>query len=252
MENVTMTAEERREFEAYRAEKAKKEAAARRKQQRADYAGMVDDELCTTLPILKELSEQIKVVKGTVFGNFEAILKMKSDVLGLTKEMQHSHTFTSSDSRFRLTLGVNTIDSYRDTVEDGIAMVKAYIQSLAKDDTSKALVNAVLRLLSRDQSGNIKASRVLQLRKMAQETGDLLVERGSIVIGNTDSQIAESVLVAMRGEWKECPLIGGEVKKILGGQVDVMWRGEVKKMLEACGLDVQKVSISEDNIITVE
>ncbi len=84
------------------------------------------------------------------------------------------------------------------------------------------------------------------------ETGDLLVERGSIVIGNTDSQIAESVLVAMRGEWKECPLIGGEVKKILGGQVDVMWRGEVKKMLEACGLDVQKVSISEDNIITVE
>lgn len=172
MENVSMTAEERREFEAYRAEKAKKEAAARRKQQRADYAGMVDDELCTTLPILKELSEQIKVVKDTVFGNFDAILKMKSDVLGLTKEMQHSHTFTSSDSRFRLTLGVNTIDSYRDTVENGIAMVKAYIESLAKDETSKALVNAVLRLLSRDQSGNIKASRVLQLRKMAQETGD--------------------------------------------------------------------------------
>ena len=72
----------------------------------------------------------------------------------------------------RLTLGVNTIDGYRDTVEDGIAMVKAYIESLAKDETSKALVNAVLRLLSRDQSGNIKASRVLQLRKMAEETGN--------------------------------------------------------------------------------
>lgn len=84
------------------------------------------------------------------------------------------------------------------------------------------------------------------------ESGDLLVEHGSVVIGDTDSQIVEGVLVAMRGEWKESPLIGGEVKKMLGGQVDVMWRGEVKKMLEACGLDVQKVSISEDNIITVE
>ena len=84
------------------------------------------------------------------------------------------------------------------------------------------------------------------------ESGDLLVQRGSVVIGDTDSQIAESVLVSMRGEWKEWPLIGGEVKKMLGGQVDVMWRGEVKKMLEACGLDGQKVSISEDNIITVE
>lgn len=172
MENVTMTAEERREFEAYRAEKQKKEAAERRKQQRTDYAAMVDDEVRTTLPVLQELSEQIKTVKNTVFGNFDAILKVKSEVLGLTKDDQRSHTFTTSDSKLRLTLGVNTIDGYRDTVEDGIAMVKAYIESLARDETSKALVNAVLRLLSRDQSGNIKASRVLQLRKMAEETGD--------------------------------------------------------------------------------
>ena len=167
-----MTAEERREFEAYRAEKQKKEAAERRKQQRTDYAAMVDDEVRTTLPVLRELSEQIKTVKNTVFSNFDAILKMKSEVLGLTKDDQRSHTFTTSDSKFRLTLGVNTVDGYRDTVEDGIAMVKNYIQSLAKDETSKALVNAVLRLLSRDGQGNIKASRVLQLRKMAAETGD--------------------------------------------------------------------------------
>lgn len=167
-----MTADERREFEAYRAEKQKKEAAERRKQQRTDYAAMVDDEVRTTLPVLRELSEQIKTVKSTVFGNFDAILRMKSEVLGLTKDDQRSHTFTTSDSKLRLTLGVNTIDGYRDTVEDGIAMVKAYIESLAKDETSKALVNAVLRLLSRDQSGNIKASRVLQLRKMAEETGN--------------------------------------------------------------------------------
>lgn len=133
---------------------------------------MVDDEVRTTLPVLRELSEQIKTVKSTVFGNFDAILRMKSEVLGLTKDDQRSHTFTTSDSKFRLTLGVNTVDGYRDTVEDGIAMVKGYIQSLAKDETSKALVNAVLRLLSRDGQGNIKASRVLQLRKMAEETGD--------------------------------------------------------------------------------
>lgn len=167
-----MTADERREFEAYRAEKQKKEAAERRKQQRTDYAAMVDDEVRTTLPVLRELSEQIKTVKSTVFGNFDAILRMKSEVLGLTKDDQRSHMFTTSDSKFRLTLGVNTVDGYRDTVEDGIAMVKGYIQSLAKDETSKALVNAVLRLLSRDGQGNIKASRVLQLRKMAEETGD--------------------------------------------------------------------------------
>lgn len=84
------------------------------------------------------------------------------------------------------------------------------------------------------------------------ESGDLLVRNGSLAIGDTDSQIAESVLVAMRGEWKEWPLIGGEVTTMLGGHVDVMWRSQVKKMLEACGLEVQRVSIAEDNTITVE
>lgn len=39
---------------------------------------------------------------------------------------------------------------------------------------------------------------------------------------------------------------------MLGGEADVMWRGQVKKMLEACGLDVQKVSVTEGNIIIVE
>lgn len=172
MEQVEMTAEERQEFEAYRAEKEKKRQEAERRQQRADYAGLVDDEVRTTIPQLRELSEQIKAVKETVFGNFGAILKMKSEVLGLTRDDQRSHTFTTSDSRLRLTLGVNCIDGYRDTVEDGIAMVTAYIESLAVDATSKSLVNAVLRLLSRDGQGNIKASRVLQLRKMAEDSGD--------------------------------------------------------------------------------
>ena len=118
------------------------------------------------------MSEALKTVKDTIFGNFDAVLKMKSEILGLTRDDQRSHTFTTSDSTLRLTLGVNCIDGYRDTVEDGIAMVKKYIESLAKDDNSRALVNAVLRLLSRDGQGNIKASKVLQLRKMADDSGD--------------------------------------------------------------------------------
>ena len=46
---------------------------------------------------------------------------------------QRSHTFTTSDGNMRLTIGQYTTDGYRDTVEDGIAIVKEYITSLAKD-----------------------------------------------------------------------------------------------------------------------
>lgn len=211
MEKVEMTAEERQEFEAFRAEKQKKEEAARRKQQREDYAKMVDDEIATAIPVLRELSEQIKTVKDTVFGNFDTILKMKAEVLRLSKDDQKSHTFTNSDSKLRITLGINTIDGYRDTVEDGIAMVKAYIESLAKDDTSKALVNAVLRLLSRDQAGNIKASRVLQLRRIAEETGDdRFMEGVQIIVESYQPTETKKYIRAEykndKGAWVNIPL----------------------------------------------
>ena len=172
MEHVEMTAEERKEFEAFKAEREKKRREEERKQQRQEYATLVDEEIATTIPMLREVSEQLKIVKDTIYGNFEAILKMKSEIIPTARDDQASHTFTNSDGTLRIILGVNCIDGYRDTVEDGVAMVKEYIESQAKDDATKALVNAVLHLLSRNGQGNIKASRVLQLRKMAEDSGD--------------------------------------------------------------------------------
>ncbi len=169
---VTMTAEQLAQWEAFQAEQAKKEAAEQRRQQREQYNSLVDDELATAIPELRALSEQIRTVKDTIFGNFQTVLDMKAEIIGIKEGGQYSHTFTNSDSSLRLTLGVNTVDAYRDTVEDGIALVKTYIESLATDDKTKALVAAVLRLLSRDGQGNLKASRVLQLRKMAEESKD--------------------------------------------------------------------------------
>ena len=136
---VTMTAEEQQQFEAFKQQQAKEAAAKRRKENRETYAKLVDEEIDAALPELRSLSEQIKTVKTTVYGNFAEVLKMKAEVMGLTTDGQKSHTFTNSKGDKRITLGVNTVDGYRDTVEDGIAMVQQYIQSLAVDDNSRAL-----------------------------------------------------------------------------------------------------------------
>ena len=172
MEKVEMTAEERREFEAFRAEKKKKEAAELRKLQRATYQQMVDDELAQAVPELRRLSQDIRTVKDAVFGNFQTVLQTKEEVVGFKEDGQFSHTFTNSESTLRLTLGVNTVDGWSDMAETGIAMVRKYIESLATDEKTKTLVNTVLRLLSKDKQGNLNASRVLQLAKMAEESKD--------------------------------------------------------------------------------
>ena len=148
---VEMTAEEKAQFAAFKEEQEKKARQQKRKENREMYAQIVDEQVSLAIPELKSLSEQIKTVKETVFGNFKSVLDIKSDVMSMTRNGQHSHTFTRSDGMMRITLGSNTIDAYRDTVEDGIEMVRAYIESLAKDENSRTLVNAVMRLLGRDQ-----------------------------------------------------------------------------------------------------
>ncbi|WP_290073453.1 DUF3164 family protein [Paramuribaculum intestinale] len=210
-ENVEMTAEERKEFEAFKAEREKKRREAERKEQRKNYAALVDEEIAAAIPQLREMSEQLKTVKDTIFGNFKTILEMKSEILGISLDDQASHTFTNSDSTLRIMLGANCIDGYRDTVEDGIAMVRSYIESLAKDDATKALVNAVLRLLSRDGQGNIKASRVLQLRKMAEDSGDeLFIEGVQIIEESYQPTVSKKYIRAQyrdkNGQWKYIPL----------------------------------------------
>lgn len=206
-----MSAEERKEFEAFKAEREKKRREEERKQQRQQYAALVDDEIAATIPKLREVSEMLKNAKDKIFGNFETILKMKADIIGAARDGQCSHTFTNSESTLRVILGVNCIDGYRDTVEDGIAMVRAYIESLARDEATKSLVNAVLRLLSRDGQGNIKASRVLQLRKMAEDSGnEQFLEGVRIIEESYQPTVSKKFIRAQykddKGAWRYIPL----------------------------------------------
>lgn len=171
-ETVQLTAEELKELQEFRARKTQEEEAKRRQEEREKYASMVDTQVAEAVRSLSLLSDYIAQVKKEVFFNFETILQLKSELMLTKEDGQRTHTFTNADSSMRITLGVHSVDGYRDTVEDGIAMVMEYINSLATDDKSRVLVSAITRLLARDKRGTIKASRVLQLRKMAEESGN--------------------------------------------------------------------------------
>lgn len=203
-----MTAEQKAAFEAWR---AKQERAKRRKENREAYAQLVDEQIELAIPELVSLSEKIRTVKQTVFDNFRDVLRMKQDVMELTQTGQHSHTFTNTAGTMRITLGSNTVDDYRDTAEDGIEMVKQYIASLGKDEETRALVDMVLRLLARDQTGRLKASRVLQLRKMAEQTGNEQFIEGVRIIEEAyqpteTKQYIRAEVKNEQGAWKAIPL----------------------------------------------
>jgi hypothetical protein len=168
---VEMSVEEQQEFEAFKAQKEAKERKAKIKENREAYKALVDETINGVFPSLREVSAAMQTKKTEVYEAFERAIALKAEIYDVPDE-QRSNMFTNLRGDKRIVLGQYTTDNYDDTVNEGIAKVKKYIGSLAKDSESKMLVDAILKLLSRDQKGNLKASRVIQLLKMSQESGN--------------------------------------------------------------------------------
>ena len=171
---VTMTDAEMAQFRAFQEAQKAEEAKNAAKQMREDYREMVDDAIESMMPGLRTMSECLTNHKKKVFEEFSAILEMKAEMFKMEKGEDlnnQSHTFTNSKGTMRIVLGNYVTDGYLDTADEGIAKVQNYIQSLASDEKSQALVKMVMRLLAKDAKGTLKASRIIQLRRMAEESG---------------------------------------------------------------------------------
>ncbi|MDR2130999.1 MAG: DUF3164 family protein [Odoribacteraceae bacterium] len=198
-------------FAAWKAEQERKESLEAARRERATYGQLVDAELEGAMPVLRGLSEEIQRVKRATLDNFGSILAMKREVLKITREGQESHTFTNSRGDARVIIGHHVTDGWRDTVEEGIAIVKESVVGLIKDAETRALVNQILRLLSRDREGNLKAARVLQLRKMAEELRNDRLNEGIAIIEEAYLPATSRVYIRARykdedGNWRNVPL----------------------------------------------
>lgn len=213
--NVAMSDEELREFEAFKADKEKKAREERDASDRKCYAQMVDEEIAAAIPELLEISGSIKMVKDGVLAKFKSILDLKAGIMKRSKGVEmdiDSHMFTNSTGTMRIMLGQCMIDSYLDTAEDGIRIIREYISSLATDAKSRALVGMVLKLLAKDAKGTLKAQRIIQLRKVADETGDEMFISGVKIIEEAYRPLPSKTFIRayMRdvktNEWKAIPL----------------------------------------------
>ena len=210
-QTVEMTDEELRQFEAFRKEQAAKRAKEQAKRDREAYKELVDETIEEAIPDLQAVSDCIKTVKNGVLNNFRRVIDMKSEVLKLKKDGQRTDTFTNTAGDKRITGGYYETDGYRDTVEDGIAIVKEYIEGLADNKKTKALVKMVLRLLARNAQGTLKASRIVQLRKIAEESEDERFMEGVQIIEEAyqpaiSKQFIRAEVKNDNGAWIAIPL----------------------------------------------
>lgn len=148
---------------------------------RETYKALVDETVRTVLPSIEKCSEMLAECKNIVFDSFDHILELKADLYGI-KSDQQTHTFTSSDGIMSIRIGNRYTEAYDETVDVGIAKVKQYLASLAKDTESGALVDTVMKLLAKDRQGNLRVARVVELEQIAiKSNNDDFLEGISII-----------------------------------------------------------------------
>ena len=204
-----LTAEERellkRQFEA----EAKTEAEAKAAE-RAAYKDIVDETVREQVEKLLDVSRMILDVKRQVFNAIGAVVEMKGEIYGL-RDKQQSHSFTTADGYCTVTIGHRVYEGWDDTANVGVAKVKEFIESMARDDNSAALVETVMRLLARDKKGNLKASRILELDRLADRVKSPAFSDAIRIIKDAyrPTPTCRFVEAAVRGEngvWRNIPL----------------------------------------------
>jgi hypothetical protein len=169
MELQTLSPEQRadlkKQFEAEAAHEA-----LRTKEDRQTYKKLVDEAIPDLFNELLGISAMLSATKTRIYKELESLVKLKAAVFG-REDDQANHSFTTSDG-ITLMIGSRFNDGWDDTVTAGIDRVNKYLNSLVHDANSKILVAAIMKLMAKDAKGTLKASRVLQLKKIANDTGD--------------------------------------------------------------------------------
>lgn len=153
---------------------------AERKAKVEGYKSLVDETVIKAMEKVKGISKQITTIKKEVFDDFKSILELKAELYGV-KENQQSHTFTTTDGKISITLGYRMLDSFDDTVHAGIEKVKNYIYKTVQEENTH-LLEIVNLLLKKDKNGNLKASRVMELEKIAGNINDTELSEGVQII----------------------------------------------------------------------
>lgn len=180
MDLSKLTPEERKALkeQLFAEEKAEE---LRKQNERKAYKDLVDITVENAAKRLIALSSEMQLIKQEIFTECATLIKSKNELFK-TKGDRKSDTFTTSDNKYRLSLGNRTIEGWDDTVEAGLEKIEEFLSTLISDDKSAALVSTIRRLMAKDAKGSLKANKVLELKQLAQEVDNELLNEGIAII----------------------------------------------------------------------
>ncbi len=85
---------------------------------------------------------------------------------------------------------------------------------------------------------------------------DLLISNGDLVVGESDTQHKQLILMSAPGEWRQHPLLGCNLKLWLNAPLDseriVKMKSTINKQLESDGYVLKSLSLNSDETLNIE
>lgn len=177
---------------------AELKAALKRKQElaqedRVAYKELVNETVPEMMGKIIVASSHLQACKTEIFQAFENLVKMKYDLFNVREEQQ-THTFTD-DKGTSIKIGYNVIDGWKDTVNSGIAKINDFIKELAASSSDADVITILNQLLKRDDKGNLKSSRVLELTSLAGKINNPLLTDGVAIIRDSYNPVFTSLKI---------------------------------------------------------
>lgn len=92
-------------------------------------------------------------------------------------------------------------------------------------------------------------------RDILLDSGELRVERGDLVLGESTAQHIEHILLAQKGEYKQSPLTGIGILNYLNAPINGVMRlkleREIRLQLEADGAQNVEVKVSKTGRVDI-
>ncbi|MBN2263043.1 MAG: DUF3164 family protein [Prolixibacteraceae bacterium] len=206
---TTLTPEQRKNIFA-QVEAEQKREEEQKQADRDTYKEIINELVDEAIVKIQKVSKELTEIKTEIFSSFEKALDFKRDLFGV-KSKQRSFTFSNKEKNARITLGFRTISRYDDTANEGVAIVREYIDSLSSDGNSRKQARLINSLLKRNKQGDLKPDRVLDLYNEAKLIGDKRLIEGVEIIMQAYSPEGSAYYVEAEvkngvGAWVAVPL----------------------------------------------
>jgi hypothetical protein len=83
---------------------------------------------------------------------------------------------------------------------------------------------------------------------LIDDNGDILVQNGTVTIGNITQDVCQRVIEAYPGEFKEYPIVGCRIRQRIGANKDPFLTTDIKRQLNNVGVKVSDITIDGDDI----